>query len=642
MNNFIETIEKQTSSNDVKKLYQEKNADFLKKVANYASNKYYNTGEHFLSDRNYDILIEVIQKKDPSFIPDVGAPVVYGEKVKLPYWMGSANKITPEDQNVLANWLKKHESTTYVVSSKLDGVSCLFCVAKNKIKLYTRGDGTVGTDISHLKQYIKLPQNFTTNMCVRGELIIPKDVFAKKYSQQFKNARNMVSGIIARKEHTPELKDVHFVVYELLNTDMTPLQQLQELSENFEVVEHKIINILTIPILETNHEEFKKQSPYEIDGIIVQSNVAYKRNESGNPSYMFAFKMMGNDSIATTKVIDIEWNISKTCQIKPVVIIETVELSGVSISRASGHNAKYIEENKLGPGAIVEIVRSQEVIPYIHNVVKPAKAKFPNIKYKWDENHVNIIALEGNNESCIKKIAFFFSNLGIKFLGEETIKKLYVNGLDSVLKIISATPETIINLQIEGIENKSANRICNNIKEGLKNTTIPKIIASSGLFGDGIGTRKLEKLFEHIPNLLEMENDPKLRELMLKIPSFADVTIDKIIPNIKYAKIFIYIMRKFATFEEDQKQNSIKTKSNIKSSNNLLNGKSIVFTGFRDKNLENTLKKLGGLVKTSVSKNTDILIYGGNDYENSKYLKAKEIGTIEIISKDDFMKKYNI
>ena len=109
---------------------------------------YYNTDEPGLSDTLYDILKDKLMKRDPDYIPPVGAKIRSHEnRVKIPFWMGSADKFTPDEQKDLDRWLAKNPCEHLFISEKLDGVSGTF-IRKNGVnKLYTRGDGEIGADI---------------------------------------------------------------------------------------------------------------------------------------------------------------------------------------------------------------------------------------------------------------------------------------------------------------------------------------------------------------------------------------------------------------------------------------------------------------------------------------------------------------
>ena len=142
---------------DLLKSLKLQDIDTLKKIKQYLDDKYYNTGEKTeFTDEQYDILKDIIVKYDKGEKKKVGAKIREdNNRVKLPYWLGSLDKIKAEEENKLDNWLKKNKTDKYTIENKLDGISCLFISDFDKICLYTRGDGFVGANISHILKYIK-------------------------------------------------------------------------------------------------------------------------------------------------------------------------------------------------------------------------------------------------------------------------------------------------------------------------------------------------------------------------------------------------------------------------------------------------------------------------------------------------------
>ena len=124
------------------------------------------------------------------------------KKANLPYEMWSMDKIKP-DSNAVANWLKKFNRGHYVVSGKLDGISALYSTEGDEPKLYTRGNGKIGQDISYLIPYLNISESISISLpiTIRGEFIIKKKLFDKKYKDKFSNPRNFVAGVINQK-HT--------------------------------------------------------------------------------------------------------------------------------------------------------------------------------------------------------------------------------------------------------------------------------------------------------------------------------------------------------------------------------------------------------------------------------------------------------
>src|SRR3990167_7745484 len=163
MQNQIKEIEPLTK-HELESYLNNKNLLTLQKLKIHLDDLYYNTGESTLEDWQYDMIKDVIIKRDKSYIPTVGATLREGEnRVKLPYWLGSADKITPKEPDALKRWLNNNPSPSYLISEKLDGVSCLLTNKNNKLSLYTRGDGVVGADISYLAKYF-IKNKLVTNI----------------------------------------------------------------------------------------------------------------------------------------------------------------------------------------------------------------------------------------------------------------------------------------------------------------------------------------------------------------------------------------------------------------------------------------------------------------------------------------------
>lgn len=640
MSQQIKTLNKLNNKySDIKSLFQKKELSELHDFKNYCDDIYYNNSSErneILKDEIYDILLEIIkQKEELDYIAPIGAKITSDKEVKLPYFLGSMNKF--KNDHDINKWLSKYNDDIYIVEDKLDGVSCLLIINNEEIKLYTRGDGEIGSNISHLSPYIKhIPKTYSSSssLVVRGELIMRKDIFYKKYSKTFANARNMVSGIINSKTIKEETNDIEFVAYEIINKSniLTALEQFSILAQNkFLVVNHFILNHIDIEILTGKLLEFKKTSDYEIDGIIIHSNKKYKRNISGNPDYAFAFKVRMDDNIAETMVEEVEWNHTKWNVLKPRIKVKPVNLCGVSINYATGFNAKYILENNIGKGSIVLITRSNDVIPFIVEVKKSTTAEFPDEEYRWNETKVDIIAESDENSiSKIKQIASFFSDLKIKYVSVSTIERMFESGYDTLPKILSASIKDFE--KIDRFGEKMAERTYTNIHEGLKNVSIPLLIGSASCFGFGIGKRKVKKLFEDIPDLLELygiKSKKELEKIILNVDGFSDLSATKIIENIPNAIEFIESISPYITLSKKEEKEKCNT----------LEGQKIVMSGFRDSDLSNNIEKRGGSIMSSVSKNTTILIVKDSTKETSKIVQARALG-VSIFSREEFIDKY--
>jgi NAD-dependent DNA ligase len=641
----------QMTNSTLQFFFEQEDIDNLKKLKHIADQVYYNAAlggigfiNAIIADRVYDLLKKTIVKKDPNYVPQVGVKVREGDnRAALPFWLGSADKITPDEPSKLERWMLKNRVTKeqgYIITEKLDGVSCLLCFENKKYSLYTRGDGLKGADISYLAKYFKLPV-LRDNIAVRGELIITKKTFAQKYENKtvdgrtYKNPRNMVAGLVNGKTALSGLNDINFVTYEIVGDQLMPelsTQLVMLANLGFKVAQSIQTPILSVDLLTKLLIEFKKQSAYELDGIIVQTNKPYERNSDGNPSYMFAFKMLDESAVMTTIVQRVEWDISKLSQLKPVVIFNPVSISGVTMTKATAHNAKYVVDNILGPGAVIKVVRSKDVIPYIVEIVSEATSGVPQMPekaYSWDATHINIFAQEFDISVCTKLLSTFFSSLGIKFVGEKTVEKMIEAGYDDLMKILKASPEQLA--RIPRLGTASANRIYNNIHEGLKSVTLPELLAASSIFGQGVGIKRIQALFEVMPNLLTIYKTKSEAEIKAKIKSidgFSTVMTNRIYPNIKLADLFIEKIRPVVGFKVQRR------------TSNTLEGKKYVFTGFRDAALQAQIQERGGQVANSVTKNvTAVISKIKGDRTTTKAEKAIQYG-IPIISIDEFRSKF--
>lgn len=604
-----------------------------------ANEAFHEKGEPIMEDDAYDILREYVVKKYPKnkAAKEVGA-VVFKNKVSLPYEMWSMDKIKP-DTNALFSWKQKYHGP-YVISCKLDGVSGLYTTDGDEPKLYTRGDGKVGQDISHMIPFLKLPS--LKDVVIRGEFIIKRNVFEEKYKEQFANPRNLVAGIVNQKTaNADKYRDIDFVCYELIKYDgemdikpsmqMSLLQSMEidcvqnTLLESRELTNEKLSNIL---------QDWRTNYAYEIDGIIVSQDSVYQR-VSGNPKHTFAFKMVLSDQIAEAHVVDVLWSASKDGYLKPRVQIMPVRLGGVTITYVTGFNGAFIEKNIIGVGAVISLIRSGDVIPYIQSVIKPAsQAKMPVEKYVWNDSHIDIMLEDKTqNETVLEKnIAGFFKQLEVDGLAIGNVRKMIKAGFNDVCKIVHITKSEI--LSIDGFKEKMAEKLYEGIQSKVKNASIVQLAAFSNSFGRGFSEKKMALIFENYPDVL-MSGEPEHEKIekLSKIKGLENKTAKAFVSHIEDFKIFLNHCKL-----NDKLEMRPVTPKTVDSSHELYE-KNIVMSGFRDKELENQIKSVGGKIGSSVNKKTFVLIVKDVDESSGKIEDAKK-HDISILLKDAFIEKY--
>ena len=602
---------------------------------------YYN-GESVVSDGKYDIIKQKLEDKYPDnkVLGEIGAPVTK-QKAELPYFMASMDKIKP-DTKALEKWLVKYTGN-YIISAKLDGISGLYTTEGDKPKLYTRGDGKIGQDISDLIPYFKFPKE--KDITIRGEFIIQKKLFEDKYSQDSSNARNFVAGVInAKRIEKQKYNDVDFVAYEVIKPSLTPNEQMKYLDTlHVDNVLYSTKDSLTNEELSETLLNWRDVYKYDIDGIIVTDNKIYPR-ENKNPDHGFAFKMMISDQIAEANVLDVLWEPSKDGYLKPRIRIEPIILGGVKIEYATAFNGAFVEKHKLGMGAIVKLIRSGDVIPHIIEVVTPAdNAQFPDVDYVWNDSHIDIILANIDDNLTVKKknIKYFFDTLDVENLGPGIIKKLVDSNYNTISKVLEMT---IADFEtIPGIKEKTATKIYKSIEKQVEKANITKIMTASNIFCHSIAEKKIQLILESYPNVLQDDISDEEKIIKLKdIKGMAEKTSQTFVKHISTFLKFLDEIK--LTYKLENTSNSVSTLNELAvidaNSEHELYKRQIVFTGFRDKELMNKLEnKYKVKLSSAISKNTYLILAKNPEENSSKLLKAKELN-IPIFSKDEFETKY--
>lgn len=627
-------------------------------ILKYANEKYRLTNELVLSDDMYDLFLEILEQRDPNheFLSQIGIEISDAKKVKLPVPMPSLNK--KKEEKLILAWIKKYGNGC-VISDKLDGISALISHGK---KLFTRGDGIYGGDKSKFIEALSIPTSLLKPFIIRGELIINKKN-AKQYLKKktkTTNARSLVAGFINSKKVNEELASiVDFVAYEILEPRMKPSEQFKVLkSLNLNVVYHIKVpsENINLNYLQTLLKERRENSKYDIDGIVLSNNKTYALSIE-NPKHAFAFKMILDDQIKETEVLDVEWNLSKDGIFKPRIKLKMIEIGGSKINYTTGFNAKYIKENKINKGTKVEIIKSGDVIPYITRIIEESKTPlFPKIDFKWTDSGVDIYLenFEDNREVILKRLQRFFDMMNVEFVSGGIIKKLMMHGFDDLKKILKITKEDL--LKIEGFKERLADKIVTNIAKAIKSVNLSRVVIAANLLGPGFGEKKLKLILSQYPNIFFTKDKISMIKQKIKsLEGFSDKTTNVFVENIPKVRKFLnthkmieWVVRcnkknesivELDDEETNEGNETTDSKKQKKQCISKLHGKKIVFTGIRDKNIEDKIEECGGEIMNTVSKKINILVAKDTQGSSSKLTKAKEYN-IEILDLDEFKKKY--
>lgn len=610
----------------------------VNKIKNY--NDAYRIGKPLISDTQYDILIDELYQLDPDneILSAVGHKIQdESRKRRLPIIMASMSKTKTIEE--IKSWVRLKgidPNLDVVITPKFDGLS--LCVDESTIECYTRGDGTFGQKSDDHYKLIgnKLygegtlfddfsPLYFTHTY---GEAMISKKTFLDKYSTEFANPRNLVSGLLNSKEVSNSLKDVSYIKYGAIINDkfkneiktkheiIDLLNDGQLIGVNYQVC--KISDLSEDLLISLFH---KWKTEYEIDGVIIEVDSLKEQESLGretssnNPVFARAFKHASFEQSAETPVIGMSWNISKQGLLKPIIHISPVKLDGVTVSNVTGNNARFIKDMGIGVGAIVRVKRSGMVIPIITDVIKTVDFQLPyihdekgEIDYVWNENGIELITLYETDDQKLKQNISFFEILEADNVGEGVVTQLWEAGYKTIKDILSLQKSDLE--RIDRFGKRKAEIVFNSIQNSIKDISLSKLQHATGIFKN-LGSKKLILLED-------FTEKPTIDEIM-SIEGFAEISAQSYIDG--YDKFFDFIKDLPIIFT---KKTPIITGGDLE-------GKSFVFTGVRRLDLEQIIESKGGKINNSISKNTSYLVMREIGSGSSKEKKAIDLG-VKIIT----------
>lgn len=619
----------------------------LEKLILHHKERYY-TGRPEISDEKYDKLEEELKKLDPEnpVLKLVGFKQTENvSKVEHQKKMLSLDKTY--DEKDLIKWIGKEDVVSVF---KIDGSSCSLVYENGHLSIAkTRGDGSVGENITKKAIFIPdIPKSVKGlgNFEVRGEVYCVEANFFH-LSEEMKelgldaptSQRNIVAGLLGRKENIQLCRHLSFKAFDLLaderfKKEHEKLDLLKSLG--FVVPEYEVHRgTKTVPSRIKDAKEFMAGGDYLIDGLVLVYDDLKLHEELGetshHPRYKIAFKFAGDTKI--TSIQEIEWGVSRNGTLTPVALVAPVELSGAMIGRVTLHNFGLARNFELKPGDKIEIIRSGEVIPKFLGVHERAPGKFTYPEYCPScKNALKIedIWLFCDNEKCPAKvkeeILNYIHKAGIDDLSDKRLEELINKGLvESIPDLYTLSQEDF--LMLDKVKEKLAAKMFENISK-TKDQTLTQFISAIGV--EGVSTAKSEKIISQGHNTIDkiLALTP---EKMMEIEGFAQKSSTEITSSLKRKEPLIRELLKVGV--------KLRTED-INTGEGPLMGLKFCITGELSSprgEFEKLIKKNGGVMVSSVSKNTSFLITNETDGSSSKFVKAKDLG-IPIISENKLLK----
>lgn len=563
----------------------------------------------------------------------------------------------------------------YVCELKYDGVAISLKYQEGKlVRALTRGDGVIGENVTfNAKTINTIPMvlpgaNYPEEFEIRGEIFMPHAVFEKLNEQRknkgeelLANPRNTASGTMKMQDskvvasrnldcflYGVYTKDKLFTTHQesLLGASKWGLKTPDWTLNRAAICE----DIQEVDAFITYWDKQRHELPFDIDGIVIKVNQYDAQEELGftakSPKWAIAYKFKAEQE--STQLREVTYQVGRTGAITPVANLEAVQLAGTTVRRASLHNADQIEKLDLHEHDWVYVEKGGEIIPKIVGVdLSRRKADATKITFinECPDCQTTLQRIEGevqhyclNDIECptqIKgKLEHFVGRkaMNIDGFGAETVELLFQNNLVKYSgDIYKLTYEQIIGL--ERMADKSAQKLLDGI-EASKNIPFEKVLFALGIrhVGETVA-KKLAKQAKNMDQLMAYTTEQlaEIDEVGEKIAQsvVSYFAIERNIHNIDELK--------GQGIEFSLEQTDALTSDVLKEQSFVVSG---VFQTMSRDELKKTIEQHGGVVKSSISKNTDFVVAGEN-MGPSKLEKAEKLGLV-ILSEQDFLNKLQI
>ncbi|NQV18174.1 MAG: NAD-dependent DNA ligase LigA [Armatimonadetes bacterium] len=655
-------------------LFVKEEIEELRKQIAHHNELYYKKTQPEISDYEFDQLIkhfQYLEEKYPQYkieespTEKVGSDLAERAKI-IPHKVrmySLENAYSLEEVKSFLNKIAEKVGCFPKVSleHKIDGFGINIFYDRGILQYATtRGDGFEGEVVTENVKTIKSISHqikYKNPVEVRGEIFLPLKEFEriniereKNEEKLFANPRNAAAGTIKIKDSTIVAgRNLNSIIYSVgfLENDLvqTQVQLLKFLKDNdFRVNEFTefVSSFKDIEKYCNLWDKNRSELEVDIDGIVIKIDDFSLQKELGftakSPKWSIAYKFKAEEK--ETQLIDVKFQVGRTGAVTPVAKLKPVFISGSTVSNATLHNEDEIKRLDLKLGDFVTIIKSGEIIPKIIKVnheKRPVDAqdiKFPTtcpvcdtVLKKEEDGAITYC----NNINCPaqvqRRIQHFASReaVDIEGLGEVAVKQLLEN--DMISRI-----EDIYHIEFDKFQtlDRQGTKSAENLKAAIENSKTQKF--HKLLFGLGIrfvGSRTSKILTNHFFDIEEMKN-----------ASYEDfLEIEEIGEKIAQSVYDFFRNEESLQTIQKLKEAGLNFYSEKIEKVNLLDGQKFLITGTLENYSRNEIKeeieKYGGNIISAVSKNLDYLIVGPNP--GSKVKKAQKIGTVKIISEEEFL-----
>ncbi|WP_236979050.1 NAD-dependent DNA ligase LigA [Membranihabitans maritimus] len=685
-------IKSNSSANFTKEKYED-----LLDVLRFHERKYYIENNPLFSDREYDKLFQLakeVEKQHAEWITPLSPTQRVGSDVEntfqtvshLTPMLSLANSYNENDlfefDTQMKKLLDRKDNVTYAVEPKYDGGSIVL-VYENDILISaaTRGDGQVGEDITpNIKSLKTIPLSAPfsnlgiTKVELRGEAIIPKNIFQDINKERektglpvFANPRNAATGGLRMKQPQETAKrGIEAFIYQIsyiegkdyntekLNSHYHRIQLLSEMGFKVPENEKALCNtIQEVVVFCENWEAKRDEYIYEIDGMVVKIDNVEWQNQLGatnhHPRWAMAYKFKAKQ--ATSKLENVEYQVGKIGTVTPVAKITPTQLAGVTISSISLHNEDFITAKDIRLYDTILIERAGDVIPYIVKSFpelrngEEVKIEFPTscpacgTPLIREENEAAWRCLNANcTAQVLQKMIFHVSKdaMDIEGLGKSNIINFFeLKFLHDISDIYNLDYSAIEKL--EGFGEKSASNIKSSIEKAKKNP-LHRILHSLSIHH--LGKKASKIIASHITSIYDLQDWD-----LEKYQEIKDIgpVLAKNITEFFSLDENIQLLKRMEKYGVDMSQKEADKPIEVREDAEFKD-KTILFTGslenFTRKEAQVMAEEQGAKVISAVSGNLNILVVGKN--AGSKLAKAEKLGTVEIMTEEEFVNKIGL